>query len=81
METSKYKDTQVYLHTMGLKIRKISSLIGDSLGEISPLFIDSSKINSVKTKDFLYFTDTKSRLNSWRIMIHRHIALTHIERD
>jgi hypothetical protein len=71
--TSKSEDTQVYLHTRGLKMQseKYLPLIGDSSGEISPLSTDSSKINSAKTKDFLDFTETKSKSNSWRITIHR----------
>jgi hypothetical protein len=71
--TSKYEDTQVYLHTRGLEdaIRKISPLIGDSSGEISPLSTKSYEINSAKTKDFLDFSETKSKSNSCRITIHR----------
>jgi hypothetical protein len=76
--TSKSEDTQVYLHTRGPEdaIKKRSSLIGDSSGEISPLSTGSSEINSAKTKDFLDFTETKSKSNSCRITIHRLIFLS-----
>jgi hypothetical protein len=51
-------------------IIKISPLIGDSSGIISPDLTDSSEISSEKTNDFLDFAETKSKSNSYRITIH-----------
>jgi hypothetical protein len=51
-------------------IRNISLRIGDSSGTTSPNSTRSSKISSAKTSDFLDFTETKSKSNSWRTTIH-----------
>jgi hypothetical protein len=51
-------------------IRNMSPFIGDSSGITSHDSTKSSEMSSAKTNDFLDFTETKSKSNSWRITIH-----------